>query len=450
LISIIFNRSPARDPFAIAERCNSVSQKFTPGVCIIVGNEAVPFDRRAWLEARSLVDAGFNVSVICPAAGDDRVSHEILEGVEIYRYRALKAKRKLGHVFKHAWALICQFYLALRVFSKTRFQVLQGCNPPDTVFLIALFFKPFGVRYVFDHHELAPELYSLHFRSEGLLYRLVRRFERLSFQTADLCIATNDSFRDVAIEHGGVPRERILVVQTCAELHELKETLPSPDLKSGFRYMVVYAGRMEIQDGMDLLLSSIKHIVKDWGRADVLFALLGDGTELPQLRAMADSWGLGANVRFIGRVAHSEVCSYLATANVCVAPDPMNPLNDNSSMVKIFEYMGFGKPIVLYDLKEGRRTADGAALFACPNDPFDFAQQIVKLLDQPSLRDDLGKRGRKRVFQRLNWETEQRKLIAAYHLLCGVEEIAIVEEYEEPAAPQATARYNEESSLRHT
>jgi len=425
-----------------------VSLKSTAAVCIIVENETVPFDRRVWLEARSLVEAGFNVSVVCPAAGDHRASHEILEGVEIYRYPALEAKRKIGYVFEHAWALICQFYLALRVFSKTRFQVLQGCNPPDTIFLIALFFKIFGVRFVFDHHELAPELYALRFRPEGFLYRLARRFERLSFQTADLCIATNDSFRDVAIEHGGVPPERIVVVQTCAELRTLKETRPSPDLKAGFRYMVVYAGRMEIQDGVDLLLSSIKHVVKDWGRGDVLFALLGDGTELPKLGAMADSWGLGANVRFTGRVPHSEVCSYLATANVCVAPDAMNSLNDNSSMVKIFEYMGFGKPIVLFDLKEGRRTADGAALFACPNDPFDFAHQIVKLLDQPSLRDDLGKRGRKRVFERLNWEIEQRKLIAAYELLCGVEEITIVEEYEEQSEPKA--RYDEESSLRHT
>jgi glycosyltransferase involved in cell wall biosynthesis len=415
---------------------------------MIVENEAVPYDRRVWLEARSLVDAGFAVSVICPAAGTHRKGRESLDGVEIYRYPSFKAKRKIGYLVEYTWALIAQFFLALRIYAKTRFKVLHACNPPDTAFLIALFFKLFGVRFVFDHHALAPELYALRFRPEGFLYRLARRAERLSFQTADLCIAPNDSFRDIAIELGGVRPERIAVVQTCAELRTIKETAPDFELKDGCRYMVVCAGAMESHDGLDLLLDSIQHVVHQWNRADVLFALLGDGSELRRLHSIVTSRGLDGNVHFTGRIPHEEVCVYLATADICVAPDPLNQLNDNSSMIKVFEYMAFGKPIVLYDLKEGRRTADGAALFACPNDPFDFAQQIVKLLDNPTLRTELGKRGRRRVIDTLNWESEQRKLVAAYESLCGIEHAPDApSHHDDHEASERDTRLRESSSL---
>jgi glycosyltransferase involved in cell wall biosynthesis len=412
-----------------------VNSKSTPAVCIIDENETVPFDRRVWLESRALADAGFEVSVICPVAGIHKAARETLEGVNIYRYRAFKAESKLGYLLEYAWALIAQFCLTLRVYAKTRFKILHACNPPDTVFLIALFFKPLGVRFVFDHHDLSPELYALRFRPGGFLYRMVCLAEWLSLRTADAIIATNESFREVAMQRGGVSPDRIVVVQTCAELRSLKETVPVPELKGKRRHMVVYAGQMEPQDGLDLLMASIRYVAREKNYTDVLFALLGDGSELHRLRSLADQWGLNEYIRFTGRIPHSEVCTYLATADVCVAPDPLNPMNDNCSMIKIFEYMGYGKPVVLFELKEGRRTADGAAVFARPNDPQDFGEQIIKLLDRPYLREELGKRGRRHVVERLNWENEQRKLIATYESLCGVElekaPVQMIDRYED-------------------
>jgi glycosyltransferase involved in cell wall biosynthesis len=384
------------------------------GVCIIIENLPVPVDRRVWQEARTLRDAGYRVSVICPQARGFERSHETLEGIEIHRYRIWEASGPLGYFVEYTLALAAQFRLAVSVYARTRFRVLQACNPPDTIFLIGLFFKLFGVRFIFDHHDLNPELYEAKFGHRGFGYRLVCWAERLTFRTADVSIATNESYREVARVRGHMREERIFVVRSCPELARMRKRPAQPELKEGRRFLVVYLGVMGPQDGLELLLESIDSIVHRSQRQDILFVLIGAGTEVPRLKALAADKGLGSLVRFPGHLSDEEVAAYFSTAEVGVAPDPATPMNDKSTMNKILEYMAFGLPVVLYDLTEGRRSAAGGALYARPGDPEDFARQILRILDSESLRRELGACGRGRIEESLNWESEKRSLLEAY------------------------------------
>ena len=383
-------------------------------VCIIIENLPAPMDRRVWQEARTLTAAGYRVSIICPKGSGFNLSHETLEGVEIHRYRIWEASGPLGYLIEYAWALAAQFFLALRVYGRTRFRALQACNPPDTIFLIGLFFKLFGVRFIFDHHDLNPELFETKFGRKGFFYRLVCLAERLTFRSADVAIATNDSYRQIALTRGGVPPERSFVVRSCPDLDSLRLEAPRPALKEGKAHLVVYLGVMGPQDGLDLLLESISILAKKESRDDTLFVLIGAGTEVPALKAAARAKGLDDVVRFPGRLPDDEVGAYFATADLGVAPDPKNAMNDASTMNKVLEYMAYGLPVVLYDLTEGRRSAGDAALYALNNDPIDFARQMAKLLDSESLRRELGHRGRRRIEERLNWRIERKALLESY------------------------------------
>ena len=383
-------------------------------MCIIVENLTVPVDRRVWQEARTLTAAGYRVSIICPKGSGFDLSREALEGIEIYRHRIWEASGPFGYLLEYGWVLAVEFFLALRVYARTRFRVLQACNPPDTIFLIGLFFKLFGVRFIFDHHDLNPELFETKFQRKGFFYRLVCLAERLTFRTADVAIATNDSYREIALTRGGISSERSFVVRSCPDLDNLRRQPPRPALKEGRAHLVVYLGVMGPQDGLDLLLESIRVLVKDENRSDTLFVLIGAGTELPSLKSAAHAHGLDEAVRFTGRLPDEEVGAYFATADLGVAPDPKSAMNDKSTMNKILEYMAYGLPVVLYDLTEGRRSADDAALYARDNNPIDFARQIAKLMDSEALRRELGRRGRRRVEERLNWSIEKQALLEAY------------------------------------
>jgi len=383
-------------------------------VCIIVENLPVPLDRRIWQEACALTAAGYQVSVICPKAQGFERSRETLEGIEIYRYPIWEASGRLGYLVEYSLALAGGLALALRIYARTRFRALQACNPPDIFFLIGLLLKPFGVRFVFDHHDLSPELFEAKFGTRGVFYRWVCLAERLTYRTATVSIATNESYREIAVSRGRMSSDRVFIVRSCPDLRRFQLRPPSPDLKEGRKHLVVYLGVMGPQEGLELLLESIVHIVKARGRVDSLFALVGDGTVLPSLKGLVAEKGLDAVVRFPGRIPDEELAAYLSTADVCVAPDPKNPMNDNSTMNKILEYMAYARPVVLFDLTEGRRSAADAALYARPNDPVDFAEKILSLLDSDSLRRELGARGRRRVEEELNWENEKKSLLAAY------------------------------------
>jgi glycosyltransferase involved in cell wall biosynthesis len=385
-----------------------------PAVCIIVENLPVPIDRRVMQEARTLRDAGYRVSIICPKGSGFQKSRETLEGIEIYRHWLWEASGPLGYFLEYCWALAAQFLLSLRVYARTRFRVIQACNPPDTIFLIGIFFKLFGVRFIFDHHDLNPELYEAKFQRRGFGYKLVCWAERLTFRSADVSIATNQSYREVALTRGNMRRERTFVVRSCPDLAKIRIYPPQPELKEGRRHLVVYLGVMGYQDGLDLLLESIAYINKLRKCEDTLFVLIGSGSELPRLKVLASQKGLDGLVKFTGRLPDEDVAAYFSTAAFGVAPDRATPMNDKSTMNKILEYMAYGLPVVLYDLTEGRRSAGDAALYARRDDPEDFAQKVMSLLDSDSLRAELGARGRKRIEETLNWENEKQALLAAY------------------------------------
>jgi glycosyltransferase involved in cell wall biosynthesis len=397
----------------VAERMN---RNEPTAICIVVENLPVPADRRVWSEACALRDAGYVVSVICPKGkNSSKASFEILEGIQIYRHSAWEASTKIGYLLEYTWALAAELFLVLKVFSRTRFRILQGCNPPDNIFLLGLLLKVFGVRYIFDHHDLSPEVFEAKFGGENkVLSAFLRLAEKCSFRIADVSIATNESFREVAIKRGGKRQDQVFVVRNCPDLKKLHRGPVRPEIKRGKAFLVVYVGFMGRQDGLDLLLESIEHIIKHEKRQDAHFVLIGGGTMLPELREIVAQKELNEFVTFTGQVPHEEVVNYLSNSDVGVASDPKTPMNDQSTMIKIFEYMAFELPIVLFDLKEGRNVAGPAALYASPNDPVDFANQIIRLLDSRELRLQLGACGRKRVEEGLNWETEKTTLIRAY------------------------------------
>lgn len=389
--------------------------KPTTSVLIIVENLPVPLDRRVWQEARTLRDAGYHVTIICPKRGEFTRARERLEGIDIYRHFLPEAGGAFGYVLEYACALLCEVALAVRIYSRTRFRVIQACNPPDTIFLVARLFRPLGVRFIFDHHDLNPELFEAKFgKSRGVFYRLVCLAERMTYRTAVVSIATNESYREVAIQRGKMPPERVFVVRSSPEIERVRVGPSAPELKRGRRWLVVYLGVMGQQEGLSLLIEAAAMIVRQRGNGEVAFALIGSGPELPSLKELVSKMGLESDVTFTGRLPDAEVARYFSTADVCVAPDAKNAMNDKSTMNKILEYMAFGRPVVLFDLTEGRRSAGDAALYAKPNDPADFARQILRLLDDDPLRQRLGALGRRRIEEKLNWANETKQLLAAY------------------------------------
>jgi glycosyltransferase involved in cell wall biosynthesis len=388
-------------------------------ILIIVENLPCPFDRRVWQEARTLSGAGYTVSIICPKGPGFERGHEVIDGIAIYRHsQPFEASGAMGYFAEYAWALVAEFVLSLRVLLFGRgFDVIQACNPPDTIFLIGGFYKLFGKQFVFDHHDINPELYVAKFNRKDFFYKLLLAFERWTFKTADVCIATNDSYRRIAIERGGKSPSRVFVVRSGPDLSRLKLMPADPALKRGKRFLVGYVGVMGRQEGIDGLLIAIRHIVHTMGRKDVHFGLVGGGTSLADAKALAVELGVDDCVTFTGRVPDAELLAMLNTADICVNPDVANEMNDKSTMNKIMEYMALGKPIVQYDLTEGRVSAQDASLYAAKNDPIDLATKMVLLLDNEELRRSMGEIGRTRVRDVLAWEHEAPRLLAAYDAL---------------------------------
>jgi glycosyltransferase involved in cell wall biosynthesis len=387
-------------------------------ILIIVENLPVPFDRRVWQEAMTLQEAGYQVSVICPSGKGHEATREILQGVYIYRYGCpIEAKGALGYLAEYSWALTAQFLLTLQVLRERGFDAIHACNPPDNIFLIAAFFKLFGKRFLFDHHDINPELYEAKFGRRGFWYRMLRIMERLTFMTADVSIATNESYREIAVGRGRMDPARVFVVRSGPDLRRLRTAAQNPDLKKGRRFLVGYVGVMGAQEGIDYLLRAARIIVIENGRRDVHFGLIGGGTELDAMRRYATELGIAEYVTFTGRVPDEPMLEMLSTADVCVNPDVANEMNDKSTMNKIMEYMALGKPIVQFDLTEGRRSALEASAYARRNDDGDLAANILALLDDGERRQRMGDYGRRRVENELQWAHEAPKLLEAYRVL---------------------------------
>ena len=387
-------------------------------VLMLVENLPVPFDRRVWQEAGTLRDAGYLVSVICPTGDGCDQRYELLDGIAIYRYRLpVEASGALGYALEYGAALFWTFMLSLRVLATRGFDVVHACNPPDLFFLVGGLYKLLGKKFVFDHHDLNPELYEAKFGRRDLLHRLLLKLEKWTFRTADVSIATNESYRDIAIERGGMDPERVFVVRSGPSLERLRIQLAEEKLKRGRRHLVGYVGVMGRQEGIDLLLHALRVVVHCYAREDVHFGLVGGGTSLEELRALARELGVADYVTFTGRVPDGELLAMLNSADVCVNPDRACALNDKSTMNKVMEYMALGKPVVQFDLTEGRRSAGEASLYAKPDDPVDLAAKILELLDDPARRARMGALGRARVERELAWRHQAPRLLAAYDAL---------------------------------
>jgi glycosyltransferase involved in cell wall biosynthesis len=387
-------------------------------VLILVENLPVPFDRRVWQEACALRDAGHEVSVVCPTGPGHERRFETIDRIDIHRYRLpVEARGAAGYALEYAAALLCSFVLAWRVHLGRGFDVIHACNPPDLFFLIGGFFKLLGKRYLFDQHDLCPELYVAKFGRRDAYHRLLLALERLNFRVADVSIATNQSYRRVAIERGGKPPSAVFVVRSGPSLDRMRIQPADATLKRGRRFLVGYVGVMGHQEGIDTLLRAVHHIVYDLRRTDIHFGLVGGGTSLEEMRQLAGRLGIDDYVTFTGRVADEVMLGMLNSADVCVNPDRANELNDASTMNKIMEYMALGKPIVQFDLREGRHSAQRASLYARRDDFRDFAAKIVELVDDAPRREEMGRLGRWRVETELEWSHEVPKLLAAYDAL---------------------------------
>jgi glycosyltransferase involved in cell wall biosynthesis len=384
-------------------------------VLIIVENLPLPFDRRVWQEARTLTAAGALVSVICPTGKGYEARYELIEGVHIHRHPLqIDAGSSFGYLLEYMLALFWETVLAWNIFFRRGFDVIQGCNPPDLIFLVAFPFRLFGVRYIFDHHDINPELYEAKFNRRGGFWRLLCFVERLNFKSAAVSIATNESYRDIAVKRGRMRPERVFVVRSGPDLSRLKQVAPAPRWKNGRAFMVGYVGVMGDQEGIDLLIEAVDHIVNALGRHDIQFCLVGGGPSLAKLKEMVIAHGLVEYITFTGRAADEDLFEVLSTMDIGINPDRVNPMNDKSTMNKVLEYMAFSKPIVQFEVAEGRFSAQEASLYAHPNDPLDFAAKILDLLAAPERRAAMGAFGRERLEAQLSWTHQIPELIGAY------------------------------------
>jgi glycosyltransferase involved in cell wall biosynthesis len=385
-------------------------------VLIIVQNLPVPFDRRVWLECQALISDGYQVAVVCPKGSGDP-AHEVINTVELYKYRPYApGGSKLSFVTEYAYSFLATAWLTLKARRSGRFGVIQACNPPDVFWPIALALRALdGTRFVFDHHDLCPELYKSRFPDGPRLpYKLLRALERWTHRTADHVISTNESYRDVAITRNGKPASEVTVVRTGPDPERLWRGEPHPDLRRGRRFLAAYIGVMGPQDGVDIVVRAAGIVVHEFGRDDIAFTLIGSGDCFDDLVAMRDELGLACHVEFTGRAPDELVGQIMSTADVGLSPDPKNPLNDVSTMNKTMEYMAYELPVVAFDLRETRVSAGDAAVYVTPNDVHEYAGAIVALMDGEPARARMAKLGRARVEQELAWSHQRRAYLGVY------------------------------------
>jgi glycosyltransferase involved in cell wall biosynthesis len=390
-------------------------------ILIIVQNLPVPFDRRVWLECQALVSAGYRVAVVCPKGAGDP-GYQVIDSVELHKYRPYApGGSKFSFVAEYAYSFLATAWKALKARRSGRFAVIQACNPPDIFWPIALAFRAIeGTKFVFDHHDLCPELYESRF-PEGprLPYRALRLLERRTHRSADHIISTNDSYRDIAVRRSGKPGAEVTVVRTGPDPQRLQRGPADPALRRNHRFLVAYIGVMGPQDGVDIVVRAADIVVRELGRDDIGFTLIGSGDCFNDLVALRDQLRLAGHVDFTGRAPDELVTRILSTADIGLSPDPKNPLNDLSTMNKSMEYMAFELPVVAFDLRETRVSTGDAAVYVRPNDVSDYAKAIVELIDDPDNRARLGKLGRARVEQELAWCHQERAYLGVYQRLTG-------------------------------
>ena len=392
-----------------------------PRVLIIVQNLPVPFDRRVWLECRALTAAGYQVAVVCPKGKGDP-DYEVLDSVELYKYRPYApGGSKLSFIAEYAYSFLATARGTLKARRSGRFAVIQACNPPDIFWPLGLAFRTLErTRFVFDHHDLCPELYQSRFPGGPKLpYRGLLALERRTHRAADHVIATNDSYREIAVTRGGKRADEVTVVRTGPDLQRLQPGEADPELRRGRRFLVAYIGVMGPQDGVDIVVRAADIVVNKLGRDDIAFTLIGSGDCYEDLVALRDELGLAGHVEFTGRAPDEVVGRIMSTADVGLSPDPKNPLNDVSTMNKTMEYMAFGLPVIAFDLRETRVSAGNAAVYVQPNEEQQYAEAIVALLDDEPRRALMGKLARERVEQELAWDHQESAYLGVYERVLG-------------------------------
>ena len=384
-------------------------------ILIIVENMPVPLDFRVWKEARSLRDAGYEVITLGPKAGGYRKTYEFLDGIHIYRHPTAKeGNSPLGYVWEYAVALFWEFVFSWWIYLQRGFHVIQGCNPPDDIFLVALPFKLFGVKYMFDHHDVNPELYFSKYERKDFFYKVQLLLEKGTFRCSDVVMSTNNSYREIAMTRGGIQEDSVFVVRNGVDPKKFRAVPPNPAVKQGKRYLVGYVGNMSEQEGLDILID-VAIRLKSLGRRDIHFTCVGGGPGLTGLRKLTAEKQVEDMVTFTGRIPEADLLEILSTADVCVNPDKPCPMNSLSTMIKIMEYMALGKPIVQFEGTEGRFSAQESSLYSSGTDHVaDFADKIVWLLDHPEERERMGQFGLRRIEKELAWEYSVEKLLAAY------------------------------------
>ena len=397
------------------------------GVLIIVENLPVPFDRRVWQEATALQDAGYDVSVICPKGKGFDKAKEVLDGVHVYRHGLpMEGTGALGYLIEYSTALFHEFRLSLKVRRQRGFHVLHACNPPDLIFLIALFHKiVFGTRFLFDQHDINPELFEVKFGRKGFFHGLLRGLERWTFRVADGSLATNATLKDLAIERGGMPADRVWVVKSYPDLKTFQRVERDASVRRGHDYLVGYVGILAEQDGVEALVDAMAHVTGTLGRTDIGCVIIGDGPQFEPLRQRARALGVDRHIHFAGYVSGHPLLAKLSACDIGVIPDQPNVANDKMSMNKVFEYMALGLPIVQFDLAQARLEAGAASRVVATATATALGDEIVTLLEDPEARQRMSAYGRERAAREFQWENEKRALLSAYECLMHTDPVEV-------------------------
>ena len=393
----------------------SVRHRGARRALILVENLPVPFDRRVWTEANTLREAGWEVAIISPRGEQARRWHETIQGIEVFRYPLPTTATGLtAHLVEYAVALPATFVLALLARLRGQIDVVHACNPPDFLFPIGRLFRRLGAAFVYDQHDLAPELYVAQGgRVGGKVHRFLLWAERMTYRSADAVIATNETYRRFAVERGGKVPDDVFVVRTSPDSNRVYRVDADPALRDGRRFLVAYLGTMGVQDGVDLFVRAAASIARR-RPGEVKFTAIGGGDELESLKRLATDLDLTNDLVFTGRIPDEDLRSYLSTAAVGVSPDPKNGFNEFCTMNKTLEYMAVGLPVAAFDLEETRVSAGPAGAYAEPNDSEALANVILELLDDPERRASMGRHGRERIAGPLSWTTGATALLEAY------------------------------------
>jgi len=410
------SRAPARPGAGTAEHATKANAKRS--CVIIVENLPVPFDRRVWQEATALERAGWRVSVICPATDRYPAPFEVIDNIAIYRHRLpLEARGRFAFLLEYATALFHEFRLLVKVYRERGFSVIQACNPPDLIFLVAWPFKLLGKRFLFDHHDVSPELFEAKFNRRGTLHRLLLMFERLTFRSADMVVSANDTFRDIAIDRGGKRPQDVVTVYSVPDKSRIRRVAPDPSIRNGRRFVLGYLGIINDQDGVDHMVKCVDHLVRVRGIRDFQAVIVGDGPALASVRSLVSALRLEDYVTLTGYLSGEKLLAHISAFDIGIIPDPVNEYNDKISMNKVFEYSALGIPSIAYPLTETRRLLGEAGLYAAGPEPSDLGDACLRLLQDDALREKCAAAAKRLGEEAFIWDAEARKYVAAFERL---------------------------------